>query len=139
VFSQLNVVVADMATSLDFYRRLGLDPKADDEGVHASASLPGGHLIEWDTAEFARVWDSGSRGPGGGGIVLGFDLPTRQAVDDLYADLTAAGHHGRQRPYDAFWGARYAIVEDPDGNGVGLMSPRNAPQSWPPSPAPAGP
>ena len=29
----------------------------------------------------------------------------------------------QQEPYDAFWGARYAIVEDPDGNAVGLMSP----------------
>jgi hypothetical protein len=28
-----------------------------------------------------------------------------------------------QPPYDAFWGARYAIVEDPDGIAVGLMSP----------------
>ena len=28
-----------------------------------------------------------------------------------------------QPPHDAFWGARYAIVEDPDGIAVGLMSP----------------
>jgi hypothetical protein len=28
-----------------------------------------------------------------------------------------------QPPFDAFWGARYAIVEDPDGNHIGLMSP----------------
>jgi uncharacterized glyoxalase superfamily protein PhnB len=138
VFSQFNIVVADMTASLDFYRRLGLAPKADDEGLHASASLPGGLLIEWDAAEFARMWDSGSRGPGGGGgIVLGFNVPTRQAVDDVYAELIAAGHHGRQRPYNAFWGARYAIVDDPDGNGVGLMSPRDAPRSWPPVQAPA--
>jgi hypothetical protein len=26
-------------------------------------------------------------------------------------------------PYDAFWGARYAIVEDAGGNAVGIMSP----------------
>jgi catechol 2,3-dioxygenase-like lactoylglutathione lyase family enzyme len=140
VFSQLNIVVADMTTSLDFYRRLGLDPKADDQGAHAEASLPGGLSIEWDGAEFASVWDSGSRGSRGGSIVLGFSVPTRQAVDGLYAELTAAGYHGRQRPYDAFWGSRYAIVDDPDGNGVGLMSPmEDAHRSWPPSPAPAGP
>ena len=29
----------------------------------------------------------------------------------------------QQEPYDAFWGARYAVVSDPDGNGVGIMSP----------------
>jgi predicted enzyme related to lactoylglutathione lyase len=26
-------------------------------------------------------------------------------------------------PWDAFWGSRYAIVADPDGNHVGIMSP----------------
>jgi catechol 2,3-dioxygenase-like lactoylglutathione lyase family enzyme len=54
---------------------------------------------------------------------LGISLPSREAVDERYADLTAAGYTGCQPPYDAFWGARYAIVEDPDGNDVGLMSP----------------
>jgi uncharacterized glyoxalase superfamily protein PhnB len=29
----------------------------------------------------------------------------------------------QQPPYDAFWGARYAVVSDPDGNAVGIMSP----------------
>jgi uncharacterized glyoxalase superfamily protein PhnB len=139
VFSQLNIVVSDMDAALKFYRHLGLDAKADPEGAHANASLPGGVRIDWDSAEFAATWDSGSRGPVGGGIVLGFDVPTRQAVDELYAELTAAGYHGRQRPYDAFWGSRYAIVDDPDGNGVGLMSPADDEhRSWPPTPAPAG-
>jgi uncharacterized glyoxalase superfamily protein PhnB len=37
-----------------------------------------------------------------------------------------------QAPYDAFWGARYAIIEDPDGVAVGLMSPRSAEMRSPP-------
>ena len=55
--------------------------------------------------------------------VLGFRVATREAVDALYGRMTAAGHRGQQPPYDAFWGARYAVVEDPDGNAVGIMSP----------------
>jgi uncharacterized glyoxalase superfamily protein PhnB len=138
LFAQLNIVVADMTATLAFYQRLGLTPNGTPDGAHAEASLPGGLSIEWDTADFASVWDSGSRGPTAGSIVLGFNLPTRQAVDDLYAQLTTAGYHGRQRPYDAFWGSRYAIVDDPDGNGVGLMSPIEADRKyWPPTPAPA--
>jgi len=138
VFAQLNIVVADMGTALAFYERLGLTPSGTPDGTHAEASLPGGLSIEWDSAEFASVWDSGSRGPVAGSVVLGFSLPTRYAVDNLYAELTAAGYHGRQRPYDAFWGSRYAIVDDPDGNGVGLMSPVEADRRyWPPTSAPA--
>ncbi len=33
------------------------------------------------------------------------------------------GHRSLHPPSDGFWGARYAIVEDPDGRAVGLMSP----------------
>ena len=54
---------------------------------------------------------------------MGFAVASREAVDDRYADLVAAGYVGSQPPLDTFWGARYAVVEDPDGNHVGLMSP----------------
>jgi uncharacterized glyoxalase superfamily protein PhnB len=37
--------------------------------------------------------------------------------------MTSAGYSALAAPYDAFWGARYAIVEDPNGIAVGLMSP----------------
>jgi catechol 2,3-dioxygenase-like lactoylglutathione lyase family enzyme len=138
VFSQLNLVVNDMKATTAFWRRLGLSPEVTPDGAHATADLPGGLHIEWDTPEFAAQWDSGSRGPLGGGTVFGFAVATRQAVDDMYADLTGAGYRGRQVPYDAFWGSRYAIVEDPDGNPVGLMSPMEDEfRSRPPQQAPA--
>jgi uncharacterized glyoxalase superfamily protein PhnB len=48
------------------------------------------------------------------------------------------GYLGRQPPFDAFWGARYAIVADPDGNDVGLMSPVDeSRRTWPPEESPA--
>ncbi len=104
--------------------------------------IPGGFSLELDTAESARRWHAGWRAdPASAQVVLGFVLPTRQAVDDRYAELTSAGYRGRQPPFDAFWGARYAIVADPDGNDVGLMSPvEESRRTWPPqqSPAPPG-
>jgi len=137
-FSQISLIVADMDAALAFYERLGVKPERTPDGVHASAELSGGLNLEWDTAEFAKLWDSSSAGPGGGGIVLGFAVGSRQAVDDTYAKLTSIGYAGRQVPYDACWGSRYAIVEDPDGYPVGLMSPADDERtSWPPVPAPA--
>ena len=65
-------------------------------------------------------------------------LPARRAVDDCYAELTSAGCRGRQPPFDAFWGARYAIVADPGGSDVGLVSPvEESRRTWPPHPSPA--
>jgi uncharacterized glyoxalase superfamily protein PhnB len=69
---------------------------------------------------------------GGTGIVLGFRVAERGEVDRLYDELTAAGYTGQQPPYDAFWGSRYAVLSDPDGNSVGLMSPREPARRTPP-------
>ena len=101
--------------------------------------MPGGFSLELDTAESARLWHTGWRAdPASATVVLGFVLPTRQAVDDRYAGLTSAGYQGRQPPFDAFWGARYAIVADPDGYDVGLMSPvKESRRTWPPRQSPA--
>jgi uncharacterized glyoxalase superfamily protein PhnB len=48
------------------------------------------------------------------------DSPAK--VDALFEKVTAAGHPGPLKPYDAPWGMRYATVADPDGNWVDLFS-----------------
>jgi catechol 2,3-dioxygenase-like lactoylglutathione lyase family enzyme len=137
----LNVVVRDVAASLEFYRRLGVVvPDGEDaSGPHVQLRMPSGFSLELDTAESARLWHAGWRAdPSSVGVVIGFALPTRQAVDERYVELTAAGYVRRQPPFDAFWGARYAIVADPDGNDVGLMSPLDeSRRTWPPEESPA--
>jgi len=55
--------------------------------------------------------------------VLVLSMPSRGAVDALYAAMTSAGYAGHLEPFDAFWGARYGIIDDPDGNHIGIMSP----------------
>ena len=45
--------------------------------------------------------------------MVGFNVPSREAVDRIYGELTGAGYVAQQPPYDAFWGARYAVVETP--------------------------
>ena len=119
---QFNLVVSDMEAAVAFYRRLGLSiPDTDPafQSHHRSAQTEGGIDIDIDSDTFARHWDKGWRGGMG---VLGFKVEGRERVDEIYADLTGAGYRGQQAPYDAFWGARYAVVEDPDGNAVGIMS-----------------
>lgn len=136
---QLNLLVDDMAASLDFYRRLGVGTADEEGGPHVELSLPGEFGLELDTADSARLWHAGFRAdPASGRVVIGFSLPSRAAVDATYAELTAAGYQGRQSPFDAFWGGRYAIVADPSGNDVALMSPIDeSKRSWPPEESPA--
>lgn len=136
VLDQINLVSGNPEASIAFYRRLGVDIR--EAGIwrtasgihHASAAQSETPAIDLDldSVAFARVWNRGWQGREDlrGKVVVGFRLGSREAVDATYADLTAAGYKGLQAPYDAFWGARYAVVEDPDGIAVGLMSPRSA-------------
>jgi uncharacterized glyoxalase superfamily protein PhnB len=132
-FNQLNIVSANLEASLEFYRCLGVEI-ADDSvwrtqtGIHhASAKTTDEKApdLDLDSIVFAQKWNTGWSGRGDlrGRVVVGFHVPSRRGVDELYLKLTEAGYAGLQAPNDAFWGARYAIVEDPDGIAVGLMSP----------------
>ncbi len=139
VLDQLNIVVRDMDAAVDFYRRLGIDiPETLPEwqAHHRTADIGGEVDLDFDSTAFTPQWDAGwpASRPG---VVVGFRVATREDVDDLYAELTGAGHVGQQTPYDAFWGARYALVEDPSGNAVGLMSPVDPARRTRPSPPPA--
>jgi uncharacterized glyoxalase superfamily protein PhnB len=138
----LNLLVGDIQASIEFYRRLGVVGPDSPAGAggHVALRMPGGFSLELDEAESARLWHAAFRSdPSSVGVVIGFTVESREAVDERYADLISAGYAGRQPPFDAFWGSRYAIVADPDGNDVGLMSPIDQARRFSPpqeSPAP---
>lgn len=121
----IGLVVSDMAASLAFYRRLGLDIPADSDGQpHVEAALPGGLRIAWDTEETILSFDpTWTRPIGDSRRELAFLCDSPAEVDALYAELTGAGYEGHLPPWDAFWGQRYAMVFDPDGSGVSLFAP----------------
>ena len=129
----VGLVVEDMAASTAFYRRLGLDIPEDsiyaENGVghHLEVPMGNGFGLEVDSLELTHRFDPGWPDGAGGGttvpVALMFSVPSREAVDEVHDDLVAAGYQSHLRPFDAFWGPRYAVVLDPDGYQVGLMSP----------------
>ncbi len=123
-FAVIGLVVSDLAASLAFYRRLGLSfPEGAEQQPHVEAELPGGLTLALDTEETVRSFHSGWRPPSAGGrISLAFRCGEPAAVEALYEDLVGSGYHGELKPWDAFWGQRYAVVHDPDGNGVDLFA-----------------
>lgn len=132
--AQLNVieiVVTDMARSLAFYRRLGLDlPAGGEDQPHVEATLPGGIRVALDTVAVIRSFDDSWTPPTGGhGMALAFACDDPADVDRNYADLITAGGLEHLAPWDAFWGMRYAVVHDPDGNSIDLFAPAAEPNS----------
>lgn len=118
------LVVADMGKSLAFYRRLGIDiPAGADNEPHVDVTLASGFRIAWDTVETVRSFEPDWAPPTGGHrVALCFRCDRPAEVDAAYADMTGAGYTGHKAPWDAFWGQRYALLHDPDGNGVDLYA-----------------
>jgi len=122
-FDAIGLVVADMGKALAFYRRLGLDIPTDlDSQPHVEAALPGGLRLLFDAVETIRSFDRDWTPAQGSRVDLAFACDSPAEVDRLYAELTDAGHESHKEPWDAFWGQRYAVVRDPDGNGVDLFA-----------------
>jgi uncharacterized glyoxalase superfamily protein PhnB len=118
------LTVHDMAAALRFYRMLELDiPEGVEGEPHVEVITPNGYRIAWDTAAMIKGIYPDWVEPVGQSMTLAFKCASPAEVDAAYARITAAGYNGRKAPWDAFWGQRYAVVEDPDGNGVDLFAP----------------
>ncbi|MDT0267075.1 VOC family protein [Streptomyces sp. DSM 44915] len=118
------LITDDMAASLAFYQQLGVPMPADGaSGPHVEATFPDGLRIAWETVESVRAADPEYQPrPEGTRLSLAFRCDSPAEVDALYERLLAAGHSGLREPWDAFWGQRYAVVRDPDGNAVDLFA-----------------
>ncbi|WP_347405131.1 VOC family protein [Micromonospora sp. WMMD1082] len=132
----IGLVAADMARTLDFYRRLGLDiPAGAEREPHVEVTLPGGLRLAWDDVATVRSFDPEWTPPvGGHRAALAFRCASPAEVDRWYAELTAEGHHGHLPPWDAPWGQRYAVLHDPDHTPVDLFAPLPSPSPSPQSP-----
>lgn len=121
--NMLGVIVRDMRAALRFYRLLGLDiPASEDEEPFVMHRMGSGVSIFFDTV-FAARYDPEHALPAGVGYgsLYEFYLGDDAAVDAKYAELTAAGYHGRMAP-ERTSGPYAAMVDDPDGNVVLLTS-----------------
>jgi catechol 2,3-dioxygenase-like lactoylglutathione lyase family enzyme len=122
---QLNIVVDDVVATAAFYQRLGLTvaettPEwADWLPHHQTVTSTDGVEVDIDSVAFAREW-GGIDGPC---VVVSLRVDSREAVDAGYTEAIAGGAAGLRSPYDAAWGARYAVVRDPSGTTLGIMSP----------------
>jgi len=120
----VELVVSDMAASLAFYRRLGLDaPPEADTAPHVEVELAGGLRFAFDTVDTVRSFDPSWTEPSGGPRrSVAFACDSAAEVDALYTELVEAGYHGALEPWNAVWGMRYAVVDDPDGAPVDLFA-----------------
>ncbi|HRF58842.1 MAG TPA: VOC family protein [Fimbriimonadaceae bacterium] len=123
-FDLVGIVTHDLERSLEFYRALGWEipePQPDDD--HFEIALPNGLRVAWDKVELMKQILPDWVEPVGHRLGLAFKAGSPAEVDATFNRLTDLGFRGKTPPWDAFWGQRYAQVEDPDGNVVDLFAP----------------
>ena len=92
------------------------------------SSWPSGIRLMFDTHETMKSFDpSWSPGTGSPTVTMAFSLGSPDEVDAKHDELVEAGGASHLAPWDAFWGMRYAVMRDPDGNELSLYA--SLPQS----------
>ena len=118
----LGIVTSDMGESIRFYRLLGLEV-TEDGGPYCETKLPNGLRISWNKVEMVREIYPGWEEPRGHRLGMAFLCESPGEVDAVHDKIVEAGFKSLKSPWDAFWGQRYALIEDPDGNIVDLFAP----------------
>lgn len=117
-FTMVVLLVEDLARSVAFYRRLGVEfPPDIDARTDVQVPLGNEHQLVLTTT-FARAIPGHAPAPGDSRVILEFFVDGTEAVDAAYLELTAAGHRGRREPFVTSFGAYMAMVDDPDGTTV---------------------
>lgn len=116
----IGIVSSNLERTRAFYRLLGIEFAEGDD--HVEATLPNGLRLMVDTEEVMRSFRPDWARSTGNQLALAFACASPADVDELYAGAVAAGFHGEKEPWDAFWGHRYAQLQDPDGVPVDLFA-----------------
>lgn len=119
----IDLVVADMGAALRFYGTLGLAVPDGAEGEdQVQVATPGGATLGFLTEAMMKQADPNWITPTGQRVTFACRCDSPAEVDATHARIVAAGYPTRTASWDAFWGQRYAMLTDPDGNRVDLFA-----------------
>jgi predicted lactoylglutathione lyase len=125
-FGSINVVVDDVAAAARFLATLGveLEPTPPEWAEHhrSFAADVAEFDADIDSPSFANWW-GGVPNEGAPRVVVNLRVDARDEVDRLYGQGLDAGAVELKPPFDAFWGARYAVMLAPGPVCLGVMSP----------------
>lgn len=117
-FTMVVLLVADVARSIAFYRRLGVEfPAGAEERTDVQVSLGGDHQLVIST-RFGGAIPGYEPAAGDGRVILEFFVEGDVSVDAKHTEFVEAGYRSRRAPFRTGFGAWMAIVDDPDGNTV---------------------
>ncbi|TAK14576.1 MAG: glyoxalase [Anaerolineae bacterium] len=115
---------SDFTRTLALYRALGFEfPAYSEEEQHIEAVTPQGsaRLMIDSKSLMTELIGEAPRPGNHSAFAIRYDSPAE--VDAAAERVKAAGFTLATEPWDAFWGQRYAVAQDPDGYRVDLYAP----------------
>lgn len=119
----VGVSSSNLKETVKFYSMLGFEftEFKDDEEHLEPVTAPGGTRLMIDSVSMMKGILGEAPKPGNhSSFAILCDSPAE--VDAVAAKVAAAGFKVAAEPWDAVWGQRYAIVQDPDGYKVDLFA-----------------
>jgi catechol 2,3-dioxygenase-like lactoylglutathione lyase family enzyme len=119
----VGVSSSDLKKSIAFYELLGFkfDKVKGDEDHIEPVVEPGGMRLMIDGKKLMTELIHAEPKPSNhSAFAILYDSP--EEVNAVAERVKQAGHTIVAEPWDAFWGQRYAIVEDPDGYRIDLFA-----------------
>ena len=120
----LGVTSTNLKTSVKFYSLLGFDFSSFEEDEdHIEPQHKNGEVrLMIDKSELIESI-IGSKPTPPNHSTFAILCTTPSEVDSVCKKIKEEGFTVVKEPWDAFWGQRYAIVQDPDGYKVDLFAP----------------
>lgn len=113
--SLLTLGVGDLEKSRAFYERLGWKRSVKDAKGVAFFQAGGVVLSLYPRADLAKDANVAAEGSGFPGFALAHNVRTKDEVDAVLAEASAAGATILRPGGDAFWGGYFGFFADPDG------------------------
>lgn len=117
----VGLVVEDMGKAVAFYETLGFTV-SEERGADYLELINEGVRLSLNSREMVASIYGFLPEKNGDTIELAFLCDSPVAVDQKVSDIQKAGYEVFKAPWDAFWGQRYSIVKDVDGNLLSLFA-----------------
>ncbi|HMQ10458.1 MAG TPA: glyoxalase [Oligoflexia bacterium] len=122
MITAIGIVCKDIEQTIKFYEYLGLSFKQIGGPDHFETynnkafkvMLDSEHLIKQLYPSWQRQHNQN--------VSLCFELKEPEKVDQIFSDLIECGGVAIKKPWDAFWGQRYASLLDPNSNQIDLYA-----------------
>jgi len=119
----VGVTTSNMKKTVSFYTILGFKfPNYNSEEGHVEAISPAGSVrLMIDLKQIIKDIINEDPKPGNHSI-FALEYDSVEELNQIVIEVESAGFKSIKEPWDAFWGQRYAVVEDPDGYKVDLYA-----------------